>query len=213
MRDDLSKSISQRSDSEKDAENNRIKQIFDELTRRCQLYEEESGNGKSHVNALDIEQRVAEIYAKENQLWIPMPDLFDLGLPGPSGHENDTYVSGNNIFNVNNLLNSGGVVPLLKRVILHNIIFPETFYFFVGFTGYEGRSVMPILRQDLIKDARPATTVEIDTYMSALGFTKCSDDGKYQNTDYIVWDVMPRNVLKDAEGDIYVVDAEIKSIC
>ena len=84
MRDDLSKSISQRSDSEKDAENNRIKQIFDELTRRCQLYEEESGNGKSHVNALDIEQRVAEIYAKENQLWIPMPDLFDLGLPGPS---------------------------------------------------------------------------------------------------------------------------------
>jgi len=69
MRDDLSKSISQRSDSEKDAENNRIKQIFDELTRRCQLYEEESGNGKSHVNALDIEQRVAEIYqVKTNAL-------------------------------------------------------------------------------------------------------------------------------------------------
>jgi hypothetical protein len=65
----------------------------------------------------------------------------------------------------------------------------------------------------LIKDARPATTVEIDTYMSAIGFTKCSDDGKYQNADYIVWDVVPRNVLKDAEGDLYVVDAEIKSIC
>ncbi|MBR6202597.1 MAG: hypothetical protein IKQ62_06305 [Bacteroidaceae bacterium] len=212
MRDDLSESISQRSNGEKDSENNRIKKISDDIARRCQLYEAESGDGKKHVSPLEIEQRVSEVYAKENHLWMPMSAVFDLGMPGPSGHENDTYVSGNNIFKVNNLLNSGGVIPLLERVILHNIIFPDTFYFFIGFTGYDGRSVMPVLRQDLIKDAIPATTVEIDTYMSAIGFTKCSSDGKYQNKDYIVWDVVPRNVLKDKEGDMYVVDAEIKCV-
>jgi hypothetical protein len=27
---------------------------------------------------------------------------------------------------------------------------------------------------------------------------------------YEVWDLVPRNVLKDKDGDIYVVDAEIK---
>jgi hypothetical protein len=27
---------------------------------------------------------------------------------------------------------------------------------------------------------------------------------------YEVWDLVPRNVLKDRDGDIYVVDAEIK---
>ena len=26
----------------------------------------------------------------------------------------------------------------------------------------------------------------------------------------VVWDVVPRNVLVDADGDMYVVDAEIK---
>ena len=27
--------------------------------------------------------------------------------------------------------------------------------------------------------------------------------------DYEVWDVVPRNVLRDKDGDMYVVDAEI----
>ena len=35
-----------------------------------------------------------------------------------------------------------------------------------GFTGFDGRSVMPILQQRLIKNARPATQVMIDTYMA-----------------------------------------------
>jgi len=30
------------------------------------------------------------------------------------------------------------------------------------------------------------------------------------NGTYLIWDVVPRNVLVDADGDIYVVDAEIK---
>jgi hypothetical protein len=29
---------------------------------------------------------------------------------------------------------------------------------------------------------------------------------------YEVWDLVPRNVLKDNDGDIYVVDAEIKGL-
>ena len=68
---------------------------------------------------------------------------------------------------------------------------------------------MPILRQDLIKNASPATSIEIDTYMSAIGFTKNSNDGKFYNDSFIVWDAVPRNVLKDKEGDIFVIDAEI----
>jgi len=32
----------------------------------------------------------------------------------------------------------------------------------------------------------------------------------FTNNMYEVWDLVPRNVLKDNDGDIYVVDAEIK---
>jgi hypothetical protein len=30
-----------------------------------------------------------------------MDDIFDLGIPGPSGNENDTYVSNDIIYKVN----------------------------------------------------------------------------------------------------------------
>jgi hypothetical protein len=52
----------------------------------------------------------------------------------------------------------------------------------------------------------------IDTYMAALGFEKTVQDGRFRNSQYEVWDIVPRNVLVDAEGDIFVVDAEIKHI-
>ena len=210
MKYDISKSISQRSSGEKDEENHRIKEIANELRGCCQLHEKESRVGEKDVIYFEEEQRATERFAKAHGLWMPMSDIFDLGVPGPSGNENDTYISNDTIFKVNNLLNSKGVVSLLERVILHNTIFPETFYYLMGFTGYDGRSVMPILRQDLIKDARPATVVEIDTYMAAIGFTKMEALGRYTNGTYLVWDVVPRNVLKDKDGDIYVIDAEIK---
>ena len=139
MKYDLSQPISQRSIGEKDAENHRIAEIADELRRRSQVYEAESGAGQEH-----------------------------------------------------------------------NSLFPDTFYYFIGFAGYDGRSVMPVLQQDLVKDALPATPIEIETYMAAIGFTKMNNEGRFTNNIYEVWDLVPRNVLKDKDGDIYVVDAEIK---
>lgn len=212
MKYDISQSISQRSIREKDAENQRIAEIADELRRGCQVYEAESGIGKEHVSHFDAEQRSAESYAKEHGMWIPMDEVFDLGSPSDSGNENDIYTRDDTVFKVNNLMNSGGIVNLLEKIILHNSIFPETFYYFVGFAGFDGRSVMPVLQQDLIKEAVPATTIKIDTYMSALGFTKENDEGRYSNGTYLVWDVVPCNVLVDADGDMYVVDAEIKKL-
>ena len=54
--------------------------------------------------------------------------------------------------------------------------------------------------------------VMIETYMAALGFEKTTNEGCFTNGRYVVWDVVPRNALVDAEGDIFVVDAEIKEI-
>lgn len=212
MKYDLSESISQRSSGEKDTENHRIKEIADELRRRCQLHEAESRDGQGNVTHFETEQRIAELFAKENDIWLPMEEAFNIGVPGPSGNENFTFITNDTIFKINNLLNSRGISNLLDKIVFHNTIFPETFYYFIGFAGYDGRSVMPILRQDLIKQATPATSIEIDTYMSAIGFTKSINDGKYYNNSFIVWDVVPRNVLKDKEGDVYVIDAEISLI-
>ena len=212
MSDDISQPVSQRGRREEIAENRRIYEVADELIRRSQLYEAQLRDGQEHVSRFEAEQRAAEQYAKENGMWIPMHEVFDLGTPGPSGNENDTYVSNDIVYKVNNLLNSGSIVKLLEKISLHNILFYDTFYTLYGFTGFDGRTVMPILQQRLVKNAVLAMPIEIDTYMAAIGFTKMNNEGRYANVDYEVWDVVPRNVLKDNDGDIYVVDAEIKTL-
>ena len=210
MSHDIFQSVPQRSIGAQDAENSRIEAISNELRRRCQLYEAERGESQPHVSSLEIEQRVTEVFAKENALWIPMENVFDLGVPGPSGNENDTYVSDDIVYKVNNLLNSGSILRLLDKVKMHNEIFPDTFYQLHAFTGFDGRTIMPILKQDFVKDASPTPQIAIDTYMAALGFNREEAIGRYSNTVYTVWDLIPRNVLRDQDGDIFVVDAEIK---
>ncbi|MBQ9508700.1 MAG: hypothetical protein IJR53_04680, partial [Bacteroidales bacterium] len=209
MKDELFESIPQGGSIEETAENRRILEVADELRRGCQLYEAELRSRKENVNSFEIEQRVAERYAKEFELWIPIQDIANLGVPGPCGNENELYVSNDIIYKVNNLLNSGSILRLLNKLVWHNNLFYETAYTFHGFTGFDGRTVMPVLQQKLIKNAVPASLVEIGTYMAALGFEKKDTQGRYENRDYEVWDLLPRNVLKDSEGDIYIIDAEI----
>ena len=32
---------------------------------------------------------------------------------------------------------------------------------------------------------------------------------RFANDEFVVWDLVPRNVLRDKEGDIFIIDAEI----
>ena len=88
---------------------------IDELERLCAVHEAQLGDSQTDVSRFEVEQRSAEQMSKANGYWIPMMDIFALGVPGPSGNEN-------------------------------------------------------------------------------------------------VWDLVPRNVLVEAEGDIFVVDAEMKNL-
>jgi hypothetical protein len=212
MKYDLSQPISQRGSGEETPQNRRIRQVADELRGRCELYEAQLRDGEKDVNHLDIEQRVAEQYAKENGIWLSIDKVFDLGTPGPCGNENDTYVKDDMIYKVNNLLNCGSILRLFDKLLWHNDLFYDTAYSFYAFTGFDGRTVMPVFVQRLVKNAQPATPIEIETYMAAIGFTKKNNEGRFANSMYEVWDLVPRNVLKDNDGDIYVVDAEIKGL-
>ena len=212
MNHDVSKPVSQRSDGAQDAENSRIAAIADELERLCTVHEAQSGESHPDGGRFETEQRLAEKMAKAEGYWIPMTDVFSLGVPGPSGNENDTFIGETVIYKVNNLLNSGNIVGLLRKVLMHNILFPDTAYSFYGFAGFDGRTIQPVIVQPRIANAHPATQIMIDTYMVALGFEKTAGNGRFRNSQYEVWDVVPRNVLVDEEGDVFVVDAEIKLI-
>jgi len=210
MNHDISQSIPQGSDAAQDAENRRIAAIANELERLCSVHEAQCGDSLQNVSRFETEQRAAEQMAKSQGFWIPMMEIFNLGVPGPSGNENDTYVGEKVIYKVNNLLNSGSITGLFRKILMHNILFPDTAYSFHGFAGFDGRTIQPVIVQPRIANAHPATKIQIDTYMAALGFEKTNQDGRFTNSQYEVWDLVPRNVLVDDEGDIFVIDAEIK---
>ena len=214
---DLFQSISQREDRTLSEEDARLVSIANDIiraTENCRKDEAKSGSGISNVVELnEREQRAAENWAKAHNYWIPLPQVFDLGIPGPSGSESDTYISADGfVYKQNNLLHtSGSIVEAILRFLMHNLIFPDTAYRLVAFTGFSGRSVYPIVRQQFIKGGTPATQNEIDCYMAAIGFEK-SDIGKYYNSDFCVSDLLPKNVFRDLTGDILIIDAEIKYI-
>lgn len=212
---DILESISQREDRTMPAENAELVRIANDIRRAVQSgpgNEKESGASTYNVAEInELEKRIAEKYAKENNCWIPISDIFSLGIPGPSGSESDTYISKDGyIYKSNNLLHcKDSIIVALEKFIFYNTIFPDSHYSFVGFTGFDGRSVFPVVKQQLIKGGKPAQNNEIDCYMAAIGFEKL-DLGKFQNREFLVWDILPKNVLKDESGDIFIIDIEIQ---
>ena len=165
----------------------------------------------SDFEVIDIVNASAFSLAKEMGLWLNFHDIAKLGVPFPSGVENEVYLSkdGNTVYKINNLMLSPSVLDLLDRLILHNSIFPQTRYELYGFTGFGGNSTYPILSQDYIKDVTFSSPLEINCYMESLGFLE-TGEARFSNGDIEISDLYPRNVLKDINGDIYVIDANYK---
>ncbi|MDM1499071.1 LPD38 domain-containing protein [Myroides odoratimimus] len=163
----------------------------------------------------DFEKHFVLQYAKENDIWIE--DIYSLGEPIPGGgNENSLIINENrDFYKVNNLFNTGFQVgKLLDQLEMHNKLFPETSYELIGFTGLDNGSkraplIEVILKQDFIEDATQASREEISNFMESLGFEKITDSS-FKNKDYIVSDLHPRNVLKDSNGSILVIDDIIK---
>ncbi len=47
--------------------------------------------------------------------------------------------------------------------------------------------------------------------MLSLGFEKV-DDWTYKNSTLLMSDLKPKNVLRDEDGDMFVIDVEIKEL-
>lgn len=211
---DILERLSQREDGTMPPENEVMVQVANDIRRitlSSGICEAEAQCSLGDVT--DQEKRAAEQWSKQHSCWMPIDNIFSLGSPGPSGSESDTYISKEGyVYKTNNLMHClDSIVASLNRYVMHNIIFSDSAYTFVGFTGFDGRSVYPIVRQYLIKDGNHATQNEIDCYMSAIGFDK-DGTGKFHNDEFFVSDLLPKNVLRDSTGDIFVIDAEISMI-
>lgn len=192
-------------------------EVFADKLRRRSSEDQSNAQGDSSKlspsQLIDIDNSAAEALAKEMGLWLDFMEISNLGMPAPSGMENEVYLNseGNLVYKVNNLMLSHSVSEFLNRLLLHNAYFPQTRYDLYGFTGFGRGSIYPIVVQDYIKDVTYASPEDIDAYMNNLGFNNIGE-ARYSDGTIEILDLRPRNVLKDQNGDLYVVDADFKVI-
>ncbi|TZF83246.1 hypothetical protein FW774_13235 [Pedobacter sp. BS3] len=193
-----------------------MEEIADRLRKSVEdargTLEKSKGNGILSIqDQRDVENRVAFDYAKENGLWVD--NFYSLGNPYKGGNENTIVLDTENhvVYKSNNLFNSQFLISgLLKQIRIHNELFPETNYKLVGFTGIDyGKSRPPyievVMKQDFISNFTTPTPQEIADFMSLLDFEQVSGTS-FINGQYTVSDLYPRNVLKDEDGIMYVID-------
>lgn len=201
-----------------DAQDRRMEEFADWLRRSNQTGATEHNGQELPPSPHGItlpEHIAAEYYAIKHNIWYE--DDSQLGMIGPSGDENYCYYNadGSIVYKVNMLTHSGErILPIFEKVRLHNQLFPETHYTFIGFTnmGY-ARSAFPIFSQCYVQNAENASMEDIANYMKTLGFSSVEEKrGGWQNGIFLVWDMLPKNVLCDADGDIFVIDAEFERL-
>lgn len=192
---------------------NKLLDFFrDEFYRRCSLrYAQLQGSrsNEEQIEIQEIEFRIAEDFAIENNILFKHSDLYSMWKIGPAGDENETFYDGKYVFKMNNLWHCQTISNFIKKITFHNSVFPETSYSLFGFCGEHNRSIYPIIKQTLIQNASPATQEEIDNHMLSLGYKK-EGEGKFSIDHICVWDLFPKNVLRTTRGNIFVIDAEIE---
>jgi hypothetical protein len=210
-------SISDRNAQEEQRGGDEIHSRIEEVSNELRSGTGANDSKLSRTEREDAEKRIAFDYARKKGLWID--DLYSFGKPlQGGGNENTLAYNDENgaIYKSNNLFNSKGLISnLLETVKIHNLLFPNTQYELVGFTGMiNGANHTPyvevILKQDYVPDAEQASPQEISDYMQSIGFRQVNEH-TFTNGEYTVSDLRPRNVLKDKNGTIYVVDNIVSS--
>lgn len=100
----------------------------------------------------------------------------------------------------------------LDNIPLFNYYFPNTEYEILGYGEIEGAFVR-ILRQPLVPFA-DAASVSVDdrvAHMASMGFRPLNKaKTAFTNDDFVVADLQKANIVRDDEGDIRIIDADMK---
>ena len=131
-----------------------------------------------------------------------------------SGNESENWLDPvlNIVYKMNMLVHVGeDLAKLFDRIEAYNRLFPTTALRFIGFQAMSSSNVYPIFIQPFVPNARFATDTEIAEYMQSIGFKPTSKEGEYENEQYIVSDLKPKNVICNASNDVFVIDAEVQA--
>lgn len=128
---------------------------------------------------------------------------------GEGGAEHQVYVQFGTYYKRNNLNYYRTWLSYFHNLLLHNWLFPETGYTFLGLMDVDGY-LQSVVSQKALRGVRGATTEEVAAYMLPFDFVPLQNND-YINSSFgiIVSDLHHRNVLVRDDGELLVFDPVI----
>ena len=142
-------------------------------------------------------------------------DFTDDTEPLGSGKDSDVYMSrdGRDVIKVSKGKdNLKRFRPDMDNVALFNYVFPNSSYDIVGYGEVDGNFVR-FLRQPFVDftDSTPLSVEERVAYMEHLGFKPINDEKTaFSNGQIVAADIQKNNIVKDKQGNIRVIDADMR---
>lgn len=170
----------------------------------------QSNEGKSRETNAQKQSRL-EQWAKENNLWIDNLDAVlneNFGSPFEGGGEAVVYYAGKNVVKSISLDYYDDNPQLaLDRILFHNYLFPDTQLTDIGF-GMDTDGTFNMLVSQLYIKGTAADRDEILQYAEDRGFNT-TDGNAYYFKGIKINDLNELNVIKDSNGILRVIDAQI----
>ena len=142
-------------------------------------------------------------------------DFSDGKEPIGSGTDSDVYLSkdGKSVIKVSKGKPYGKRFrPDVDNVALFNTVFPGSRYTIEGYGEIDGKFVR-FLKQPFVDftDSTPLTEGERVAYMEKLGFKPINkEDTAFSNGEIVASDLQKSNVVRDRNGNVRVIDADMK---
>ena len=142
-------------------------------------------------------------------------DFTNANEPLGRGKDSDVYVSkdGDYVIKVSKGKdNLKRFRPDMDNVALFNYVFPNSSYDIVGYGEIDGKFVR-FLRQPIVDftDSIPLSVEERVAYMEHLGFKPINDEKTaFSNGQIVAADIQKNNIVKDKQGNIRVIDADMR---
>ena len=160
-----------------------------------------------------IQERIIENWAKAKGIWYDNIDSIKGKDLLAEGGEAKVFAEKSNPTVTKILSTEYFITPqfALDRITLHNILFPSAPLEIKGFGKNSKGKFQFIVEQPFIQ-GEPATQEEIDKFITKIGFSKSEKDrgNTFLSDDLYLSDLHDENVIKTPQGDLVVIDADLR---
>ncbi|MCQ2217632.1 MAG: hypothetical protein MJZ33_03995 [Paludibacteraceae bacterium] len=161
----------------------------------------------------ETQAKYIENWARKAGCWIDDVDEILESLMGAQiaeGGEAHVYDHGTTLVKSIGLDYFIEPILALDRVTLHNTYFPETKLVVIGFGRDKNEEFRILIEQPFIEGSQ-MTDQEIADFMNKMGFKLINPrNWTFATSDIYLSDMHDENVIRSAQGNIFVVDCDIR---